>query len=66
MRTYTVIGDVVNTTKRIEGATLAGEITISDTVYQILGESVQAIALSPLLVKGKAQELKVWQLVKMN
>ena len=66
VRTYTVIGDVVNTTKRIEGATLAGEITISDTVYQIIGESVQAIALSPLLVKGKAQELKVWQLVKMN
>lgn len=66
VRTYTVLGDVVNTTKRIEGATAAGEITISDTVYQIMGQSVQAIALSPLLVKGKAQELKVWQLVKMN
>ncbi len=41
VRTYTVIGDVVNTAKRLEGATLVEEITVSDIVYQRLNQQLE-------------------------
>jgi len=66
-RTYTTIGDTVNTAKRIESHTPAGEITISDAVYQNLHGQIpsgyQVQARSPIQVKGKTQPLIVWTLV---
>ncbi len=62
VRTYTVIGDVVNTAKRLESATPAGEITISDAVYQALRQQVPVKAARSLQVKGKADPLQTWLL----
>ena len=62
VRTYTVIGDVVNTAKRLESATAAGEITISDVLYQRLGGEVQVQEPRILTLKGKAEPLKSWVL----
>lgn len=61
-RTYTVIGDVVNTAKRLEGCTPAGHITISDALYQRLHPRPIAAPLPPLQVKGKEQDVQAWQL----
>lgn len=61
-RSYTVIGDVVNTAKRLEGCTPAGAITISDACYQRLHPRPLAQPLPPLQIKGKQQEVHAWQL----
>ncbi len=62
-RSYTVIGDVVNTAKRLEGCTPAGAITLSDACYQRLHPRPLAQPLPPLQVKGKQQEVHAWQLL---
>ncbi|GAB4293038.1 MAG: adenylate/guanylate cyclase domain-containing protein [Oscillatoriaceae cyanobacterium] len=63
VRTYTVIGDVVNTAKRLETATPAGEITISDAVYQLIHEQLQVEPRPPISAKGKTNPIKAWRLV---
>ncbi|MGA1476302.1 MAG: adenylate/guanylate cyclase domain-containing protein, partial [Prochlorothrix sp.] len=62
VRTYTVIGDVVNTAKRIESATAAGEITISNALYQQLAGQVQVKESRILTLKGKTDPLTCWVL----
>ncbi|MDB9496709.1 adenylate/guanylate cyclase domain-containing protein [Spirulina major CS-329] len=62
LRTYTVIGDTVNTAKRLESATPAGQITLSDAVYHTAPDlAVQP--LTPITVKGKQDPLTIWQLM---
>ncbi len=62
VRTYSVIGDVVNTGKRLEGITPAGEITISDAMYQALNHKLNVEPCDPIFVKGKVEPLIAWRL----
>ncbi len=64
VRTYTVIGDVVNTAKRLEGATLAGEITVSDMVYQRLNQQIEVKHCRTDQLKGKNTAMRSWVLVE--
>jgi len=66
VRTYTVIGDVVNTAKRLESATPAGEITISDAVYRSLSGEFKVKPCEPITAKGKAEKLVAWRLISIN
>lgn len=65
-RTYTTIGDTVNTAKRIEGKATANTIVVSDAVYQAVGANAptgyQFSERSSEVVKGKAEPLVLWQL----
>lgn len=63
VRTYAVIGDVVNTAKRLENATPGGEITISDTIYQALVGKIEVKSCEPIIAKGKFEPLQIWRLV---
>ncbi|OIP76194.1 MAG: adenylate/guanylate cyclase domain-containing protein [Oscillatoriales cyanobacterium CG2_30_44_21] len=68
VRTYTAIGDVVNTAKRLEGTTPAGAITISESIYVEIANSDlafqirDAISCEPVLVKGKQEAIAIWRI----
>ena len=59
---YTAIGDAVNTAARLESNALANQILISDATYQRVADKVIAPFAGKLKVKGKLNELEIYQL----
>lgn len=57
---YTVVGDTVNTASRLCSLARAGEIIVSEDTYRVLNGRFETVELPPARVKGKAQELRVW------
>ena len=60
---YDVIGDTVNTAKRIEGAAAGGEVLVSEPVRAALGPAMAVGARRELMVKGKEAPLEVYPLL---
>jgi adenylate cyclase len=60
---YTVVGDMVNTASRLCSLARAGEVIVSENTYKELGERFETIELPPARVKGKAQEILVWNVI---
>ncbi|MBE0625432.1 MAG: adenylate/guanylate cyclase domain-containing protein [Burkholderiales bacterium] len=60
---YDVIGDTVNTAKRIEGAAGGGEVLVSDSVRAALAPSTPLGPRRELLAKGKEAPLEVYPLL---
>ena len=61
---YTVVGDTVNTSSRLCGVADAGQIVVTEETARIVGEGFRLAELPPLSVKGKAQPLKVFQVLR--
>ncbi len=59
---YDVIGDTVNTTKRIEGAAQAGEILMSDYFYEIVQNIITTHSKKEITMKGKKDLLLVYSI----
>ncbi|NCP86220.1 MAG: adenylate/guanylate cyclase domain-containing protein [Anaerolineae bacterium CG_4_9_14_3_um_filter_57_17] len=59
---YDVIGDTVNTAKRLETSAASGEILISDAVRLALGQTFRVGAKRLIEVKGKEEPLLVYPL----
>ena len=59
-RKYDIIGDAVNTAKRLESAAGRGEIVVSETTYRALDRPVAATETRTLQVKGKSDSLQVF------
>lgn len=57
---YTVIGDTVNLSARLEKVAQAGEIVISDYTYQHIADVVDAEKRSAVRVKGKRKPVKIF------
>lgn len=64
MQFYDVIGDTVNTAKRIESAAAAGEVLVSESVRQKLGADFNCGPPREISVKGKEMPLKVFPLAE--
>ena len=63
---YTVIGDSVNLAARlVDNARPAGRILISQRTYEAVRDLVGAKALGPLKVKGKEEEVEVYEVVSL-
>lgn len=66
MKFYDVIGDTVNTAKRIENAAQSGEILVSEHVCNAIGQAVGIGTKREINVKGKAAHLIVYPLENMS
>jgi class 3 adenylate cyclase len=62
MKFYDVIGDTVNTAKRIESAAAGGEVLVSETVRRQIDAAFSFSAAREVSVKGKELPLKVFPL----
>lgn len=56
---YDVIGDTVNTAKRIENAAQSGEILVSENIHNVIGQAVGIGTKREINVKGKSYPLIV-------
>ena len=63
---YTAIGDSVNYAKRLQENAKHDQILISQSVYDRVGDYVQANALEPLLVKGHSRPEPVFEVVGLK
>jgi adenylate cyclase len=63
---YTAIGDAMNVASRLVNVAGSGEIIISEDTYRHVAGRVEAIALPPVKVKGKADELKVFRITGLR
>jgi adenylate cyclase len=63
---YTAIGDAMNVASRLVNVAGSGEIIISEDTYRHVAARVEATALPPVKVKGKAEELKVYRVTGLR
>jgi adenylate cyclase len=62
---YTVIGDRVNLAARLESNAKPGQILISQETYDHVADHVNARCLGPMMVKGKEEEVTVFEILGM-
>ncbi len=58
---YTAIGDTINTAARLEGQAKAGEVIISDAVYETVKDRIDATDMGVRQLKGKAESFHIWR-----
>ena len=58
LKDFTAVGDVVNTTARLQGTAKAGQIVASDEVYARAASSCANAAPVSLSLKGKAEPVR--------
>ena len=63
---YTAIGDAMNVASRLVNVAGSGEIIISESTHRAVAGRVEAAALPPVKVKGKAEELKVYRVTGLR
>ena len=61
---YTVIGDVVNMSQRLQSAAKAGQVIISEAVYEQVKESFQCQYVGEVTLKNKAQPVNIYEVVE--
>ena len=62
---YTAIGDTVNTAARLESNAKAGQILISEYVYERVKERVQVNEIGEIPLKGKSKGVMVYEVTEV-
>jgi class 3 adenylate cyclase len=60
---YTVIGDVVNTSQRLQSAAKQGQIIICDTAYQQIKDSFKCREVGEITLKNKQKPIMVYEVI---
>ncbi len=60
---YTVIGDIVNTAQRFQSAASAGQIAISEDIYQLRNKSFQCEEIGEVELKNKANPVRLYNVI---
>jgi len=60
---YTVIGDAVNLAQRLQSAAKAGQILITEAVYQTAKESFECIPAGEFVLKNKALPVVAYEVI---
>lgn len=63
---YTIIGDTVNTAKRLQENGIPGKVILSEAVYARVKDQVIVKELGALQVKGRAQPIPVYELMDLR
>ena len=61
---YTAIGDTVNTASRLEGQAKAGNVIISEELYNRVKDRIECSLEGSVKLKGKANEVKIYRAIK--
>jgi adenylate cyclase len=61
---YTVIGDVANTSARLCSKALAGQIIVSEGTREHLGPKFELEELAPTRIRGKDKPLRIYNVVR--
>ncbi|QJX48706.1 response regulator [Hymenobacter taeanensis] len=60
---YTVIGDTVNVSQRLQAAALPGQIIITEATYERVKESFQCRPIKEVTLKNKVQPVMIYEVV---
>ena len=63
---YTAIGDMVNTTARVEGESGGNQILITESVLAAVGDQLETKKLDPVQVKGKSHKIAVFEVTGLK
>lgn len=61
---YTVIGDSVNTAQRLQSSAQPGQIIISDSAYQQIGESFKCREVGEVHLKNKEEPVMIYEVLE--
>ena len=62
---YTAIGDTVNTAARLESNAKAGQILISEYVYERVKDRVEVNEIGEIPLKGKSKGVMVYEVTEV-
>ena len=61
---FTVIGDTVNTSQRLQSAAKPGQIIISKAIYETVKNSFNCQIVGDITVKNKAQPITIYEVIE--
>lgn len=66
LMSYTVIGDVVNVSARLQGEARAGEVLITSDTYKLVADHVDAEELGSIYVKGRLSPVTMYKVTAIR